>query len=139
MGRGGARRRAQRIAASTGAPVAREVLFDPSCAYLDGRIVGLFEFLPGRHPASTLTSPAAIQRFFTSLGRAVAALHSHRCDGFSSRVGGVYPGSPIGPVAVEGFCSMDTFLGRGAGWPEGEPRWPGVTNPTERSLPAAGS
>jgi aminoglycoside phosphotransferase (APT) family kinase protein len=87
LGKAEAASRAQRIAASTGAPVAREILFDPSCQYLDGRIARIFEFLPGLHPASTLISPAANHRFFTSLGRAVATLHSHPCDGFSSRIG----------------------------------------------------
>lgn len=79
--------RAQSMARRTGAPVAREVLFDPACRHFDGRIVRLFEFLPGLHPTSKLTSPAATRRFFSSFGRAVATLHSARCDGFSSRIG----------------------------------------------------
>lgn len=87
LGKVQAASRAQRIAASTGAPVAREVLFDPVCRYFDGRIVRLFEYLPGLHPRSTLTSPGATCRFFGSFGRAVATLHSRRCDGFSSRIG----------------------------------------------------
>jgi len=89
--------RAQRLAHASGAPVAREVLLDTQCEAAAGRIVRILEFLPGHHPIDVLDSPASIDTFFESLGRAVAVLHSARCDGFASRVGG----SPSFPTWAE--------------------------------------
>lgn len=89
--------RAHRLAHASGAPVAREVLLDTQCEAAAGRVVRILEFLPGHHPIDVLNSPTSIDTFFESLGRAVAVLHTTRCDGFASRVGG----SPSFPTWAE--------------------------------------
>lgn len=85
---------AYRLAETTGAPVQHEVYFEPRCALLDGLAVRILEWLPGRHVQPGDLTGRATVRFFSSLGRAVAQLHTARCPGFSSRIGG----SPVFPT-----------------------------------------
>lgn len=80
--------RARKAAADAGVPVPSEVRVQPDCQDFEGRLVRIFEFIPGDHPTSVLDSSASIQTFFSSLGRTVAKLHTVTFDAFSSRVGG---------------------------------------------------
>lgn len=84
---------AYRLAATTPAPVPRQLHFDPACRLLGGRPVRILEFRPGTHVRPELTG-AASARFFASLGRSVAQLHTARCKAFTSRIGGDEPGFP---------------------------------------------
>lgn len=79
---------AYRLAATTAAPVQHEIHFDPHCALLNGLAVRILEWLPGRHVQPGDLTGEATADFFSSLGRAVAELHTARCPGFSSRIGG---------------------------------------------------
>jgi Ser/Thr protein kinase RdoA (MazF antagonist) len=79
---------AYRLAATTAAPVPHEVHFDRHCALLGGRAVRILAWLPGRHLLHGELTGEASTRFFFSLGRAVAQLHTAACPEFSSRIGG---------------------------------------------------
>lgn len=80
--------RAQALAAQAGVPVPIELAFDPRSPLFDERTVRIATFIPGSHPADALQSAAAVEPFFTSLGRNLARLHTVRFETFSSRVGG---------------------------------------------------
>lgn len=80
--------RARQAAADAGVRVPTEVRFEPDCQDFEGRLVRIFEFIPGDHPTTVLESPAGIQKFFSSLGRTVATLHTVTFAAFASRIGG---------------------------------------------------
>lgn len=78
---------ALRLAATTSAPVPREVFFDPVCAPLLGRVVRIQTWLPGEVACGRVHQQDA-DTFFTDLGSVVASLHQARCDAFTTRLGG---------------------------------------------------
>lgn len=80
--------RAHRAAVAGGVPVPELLLVDPECAALDGRPVRVQRYVAGAHPSEVMITDEAVQRFFGSLGRTVAALHTVVADGFASRFGG---------------------------------------------------
>ncbi len=71
-------------AAGVGAP---ELLaFVDVCDALDGRVLRVFSYVPGRSPAD-LDDERARARFYAQLGDAVARLHRVELPGFTSRIG----------------------------------------------------
>ncbi|MEM7286988.1 MAG: aminoglycoside phosphotransferase family protein [Actinomycetota bacterium] len=78
---------AQRLAASVGVPVARLVYFGDGAE----EILRIFEWVEGISPARLTDQASAASRFFSELGRAVAALQSVRVEKFSSRLDGSAP------------------------------------------------
>ncbi|SDE43599.1 phosphotransferase family protein [Auraticoccus monumenti] len=78
---------ALRLAATTSAPVPREVFFDPECGQLLGRVVRILTWLDGEVARDRLDQQGA-EGFFTELGSVVASLHQARCDAFTTRLGG---------------------------------------------------
>jgi aminoglycoside phosphotransferase (APT) family kinase protein len=73
-------RRSYELAASVGVPTPQLFHF----ARHDHYVVRMFEWIDGRPP--TALDPGDTPVFFTSLGSAVAALHTLDLDGFSSRL-----------------------------------------------------
>lgn len=85
-------------AAAQVSDVARQLgLCVPTCRFIDvidGSVVRLFEWIEGR-PATALASDAEGQaRLGRSLGTAIAELHCHAMDGFSSRFDHTAPTHP---------------------------------------------
>jgi len=78
---------AHRLAASAGVPVARLIHFE--C--LADSILRIFEWVDGSSPAVIASAESDVSRFFSDLGRAVAALHSIEAHMFSSRLDGSAP------------------------------------------------
>jgi fructosamine-3-kinase len=76
--------RACELAASRGVPVPRQVHF----AKREDRVVRVFEWIEGRSAMDVADDRQRVVALFTSLGTAVAALHSLELDGFSSRLDG---------------------------------------------------
>jgi Ser/Thr protein kinase RdoA (MazF antagonist) len=83
---------AHRLAREAGLPVPRVLAFDEACAPLENRTVRILEWMPGADPASFLTTPAGVERFFSSFGQTVGRLHRLRLPLFSSRLDGSAPG-----------------------------------------------
>jgi len=75
------------LAASVGVPLPRLVHF----AEDDNQVVRIFEWIDGRSPLDIEADPERVARLFTSLGAAIAKLHSLELDGFSSRLDGTAP------------------------------------------------
>jgi aminoglycoside phosphotransferase (APT) family kinase protein len=54
----------------------------------------MYEWVAGTSPATIARNPEACERFFTDLGRAVAALHTIELERFTSRLDGSAPSFP---------------------------------------------
>lgn len=79
---------AYRRAAAGGVPVPELLLMDLDGKAFGGRAVRVLRYLAGIHPSEVLINDEMVRRFFGSLGRTLARLHTVACEGFSSRVGG---------------------------------------------------
>ena len=79
------------IAAGQGVPVPELIHFDPACAAAGGWVVRILRWIDGADPATVLSTPGAVERFFTVLGAAMRSLHEHPVDAFTSRLDGSAP------------------------------------------------
>jgi aminoglycoside phosphotransferase (APT) family kinase protein len=80
-------RNSYELAASVGVPLPALVYF----AQHDDYVVRMFEWIDGGSPIDIAHDPMCVSTLFTTLGTAIASLHSIELDAFSSRLDGSAP------------------------------------------------